>query len=172
MRHRHAVLGPRPGQPDDVLGTDVRGEDRRPNHPPPKIAPGQEVIGGVVLVLRYHPPRHAEQDAEVEGNHQPVQAGHCGTAGLRHGKQRSHGVHFREPKDRSFMLLPVYPTPPTCHLTQMSDTPPGDIAASRAESAPPAGDLVPPPSPGALNVNSLWRHGIEFLLWAGGDSAT
>ena len=36
---RHAVLGAGTGQTDDVLGADVGGEDRGPDHPPAEIAP-------------------------------------------------------------------------------------------------------------------------------------
>ena len=81
MRHRHAVLGARAGQADDVLRADVRGEDGRADDPPAEVAAGQEVVGGGVLGPADDPPGDAEQDAEVEGNRQPVEAGQGGAGG-------------------------------------------------------------------------------------------
>ncbi len=75
MRHRHAVLRARPGQPDDVLRSDIRGEDRRADDPPAEVAPGEEVVRRGVLGPAHDPPGDAQQDAEVERDCQPVEAG-------------------------------------------------------------------------------------------------
>ena len=75
MRHGHAVLGARAGQADDVLRADVGGEDGRADDPPAQVAAGEEVIGGGVFGPADDPPGDAQQDAEVEGDRQPVEAG-------------------------------------------------------------------------------------------------
>ena len=73
MGHRHAVGDAGPGQSHDVFRTYVRGEDRRAHNPPSKIAAGQEIIGRSVLTFANDPPHHAQQDGEIERDHQPVQ---------------------------------------------------------------------------------------------------
>ena len=62
VRQRHAVLGARAGQADDVLGADVGGENRGADDPPAQIATGQEVVGGGVLVLAEIPTRSDNPD--------------------------------------------------------------------------------------------------------------
>src|SRR5438270_87914 len=75
MRHRDAARRARTSQPDDMLGADVGSENGRSDNPPSEIAPGKEVIGGGLLALADDPPCHAEQDAEVQRDHQPVERG-------------------------------------------------------------------------------------------------
>ena len=41
-------------------------------------AVGQEVIGSGILAFADHPPRNAKEDAEVEPDHHPVDAGDVG----------------------------------------------------------------------------------------------
>ena len=48
--HRHAGRRALPGQTDDVLGADVRGEDGGADHDPAGVATGEEVIHAVLLV--------------------------------------------------------------------------------------------------------------------------
>ena len=75
VRQRHAVLRARTGQADDVLGADVRREYGRADDPPAQVAAGEEVVRGGVLAPRHHPPHDTEEDAEIGGNGQPVEAG-------------------------------------------------------------------------------------------------
>src|ERR1022692_3301137 len=83
----------RPTQPDNVLGADVGGEDRRADDPPAEVAAGQEVVGGSVLGSAHDPPGHAQQYPEVEGNRQPVEAGQRWAAGG--GQWGSiHRIHY------------------------------------------------------------------------------
>lgn len=42
--HRHAVLEPGSRQADDMLRPDVRGEQRRADHKPAEVPPGQEIV--------------------------------------------------------------------------------------------------------------------------------
>ena len=51
-----------------------------------KVAAGQEVIAGGVLASADDPPGHAQQDAEVERDGQPVNSGQGCAA---NGQQRS-----------------------------------------------------------------------------------
>ena len=70
--HRHAALGPRPGQADQVLRADVRGEDRGSHDQPPDMAAGQEVVRRGVLPLEDGPPSDGQQNAEVQPDDDPV----------------------------------------------------------------------------------------------------
>src|ERR1039457_4467888 len=76
-----SVLRARAGQADNVLRTDVGGEDRRADDPPAEIASGEEIVGGGVFGPVDDPPCYTKQDAEIERDRQPVEAGQCGTAG-------------------------------------------------------------------------------------------
>ncbi len=76
MRHRHAARRARAGQADQVLGADVRGEDRSADDQPAQVAPGQEVVVGRVLHAPHHPGDEREQQAEVGEDDQPVECGH------------------------------------------------------------------------------------------------
>ncbi len=51
VRHGQAVLGAGRGQPDQVLRTNIGGEDRGANRQPGRIAAGQEVVFGVFFFL-------------------------------------------------------------------------------------------------------------------------
>lgn len=71
VRHDHAAGGTRAGQAHHVFRSDVGGKNRCADDPPAQIAAGQEVIAGRVLCFADHPGSHAQQDAEVEADHQP-----------------------------------------------------------------------------------------------------
>ena len=92
VRQCHAILRAGAGQADDVLRTDVRRENGGANHPPAKVTSGQEVICRSILASRDNPPGDTEQDAEVEGDRQPVEAGESGTAELGNGEEYGGGL--------------------------------------------------------------------------------
>ena len=93
MGHGHAVFVARAGQPHDMLGTDVRGEDRGADHPPAQIAAGEKIVGGRIFAPADHPPGHAQQNAEIKPDRQPIDA-RQGGAGRCGGKQGGEAVHF------------------------------------------------------------------------------
>ncbi len=105
--HGHAVRRPRPGQPHEVLGADVRGEDRCADDEPPEVPPGQKVIGRGILPLPDHPPGKAEDDAEVGGDHQPVDATENGHS------ETSLGVNVSEFESISIVCGATTPAPGT-----------------------------------------------------------
>ena len=70
--HGHTVGRAGPGQADEVLGADVRGEDRGADDEPAEVAPGQEVIGRGPLLLQHDLPGHAEDDGEIDEDDDPV----------------------------------------------------------------------------------------------------
>ncbi len=78
MGHRHAVLGAGTGQADDVLGADVRGEDRGADDPPAEVAAGEEVVGGGVLVLARPPTRRRQAGGRNRGRWPPSRGRPCG----------------------------------------------------------------------------------------------
>ena len=71
----HAGAGPRAGEADDVLGADVRGEQRRPDREPAHVPAREEVVGGGLLASAGDPRRDAEQGREVRPDDDPVQSG-------------------------------------------------------------------------------------------------
>jgi len=73
VRHRHAVGGPRPRQPDNVLAADVARKNRRAYDEPAEVAAGEEVVVGRVFRFEDDPRGHAQQNAEIAGNREPVQ---------------------------------------------------------------------------------------------------
>ena len=73
MGHGHAVFCPGTGQTDDMLGTDVRAENRSPDHPPTEISAGEKVVGRGVLGAADHPPGHTQQNAKINSNRYPIQ---------------------------------------------------------------------------------------------------
>ena len=75
--HRDTARGARARQAHEVLGPDVRGEDGRPDDPPPQVSPGEEVVVGGVLALEDHPPGQREQAHEVPEDDQPVDGVEC-----------------------------------------------------------------------------------------------
>ena len=75
VRERDTVGRAGSGEADDVLGADVRREDRGADHPPAEVAAGEEVVVGRLLLVVDHPPGDAAEDAEVDGDHRPVDAG-------------------------------------------------------------------------------------------------
>src|ERR1035437_1665305 len=70
-----------------MLRTDVRGKNGSADHPPAKVTSGQEVICRSIFASRDDPPGDTEQDAEVESDRQPIEAGESGTAGLGNGEE-------------------------------------------------------------------------------------
>ena len=68
VRHRDAVGGARAGQPDEVLGADVRSEDRGADDPPAEVTAGEEIVLGGGLVLPDDAPRDPPEQAEVGGD--------------------------------------------------------------------------------------------------------
>ena len=93
VRHGDAVLGAGTGQADNVFGTDVGGENGSADDPPAQIAAGQKIISGVVLASFDDPPGHAQENAEVKRNGQPVKTSEC-RAGIRRGREGSRRVHL------------------------------------------------------------------------------
>ncbi len=75
LADRDAARGAGAGQPHQVLGADVGGEERGADHEPADVAAGQEVVGRGLL-SRLLPPRgpgrDAEDDEEVEADDDPV----------------------------------------------------------------------------------------------------
>ena len=59
------------GETDDVLGTDVTGEQTAADGEPADIAAAEEEVGGGVLASG-RPDRHAGDDHEVADDHDPV----------------------------------------------------------------------------------------------------
>ncbi len=116
MGQGHAVGRPGAGQADDVLRADVRGEDRGADDPPAEIAPGEEIIGGRVLVLADDPRRRrrgggrsrarsraSRWAVSVEGGadghgETGITDSWCGAGNLRHARKpsraRPRSVHF------------------------------------------------------------------------------
>src|ERR1035441_182758 len=103
MRPRPPVFRARPGQPDNVLRANVRGEDGCADYPPAEVAAGQEVVGSSVLGPAHDPPGHAQQYPEVEGNRQPVEAGQRWACGGGHwgNTHRIHDAAVRTPDPNS-----------------------------------------------------------------------
>jgi hypothetical protein len=75
-----------------MLRPDVRGKNGGADHPPAKIAAGQEVICRSIFASRDDPPGDTEQDAEVESDRQPIEAGKSGTAELGNGEEYGVGL--------------------------------------------------------------------------------
>ena len=74
MGQRHAVFRAGTGKADDVFRADVGGENGRANDPPAQIAPGQEVVLCSVFAFAHNPPGNAQQEAEIDEDHEPVEA--------------------------------------------------------------------------------------------------
>jgi hypothetical protein len=55
-------------QPDQVDRGDVRGEQRRPDHGPSQVAPGEEVGIACLFVRFAHNPKADEHNAEQVGD--------------------------------------------------------------------------------------------------------
>ena len=72
MGHCHAVGGAGAGQANDVLASDVAGEDRGTDDEPAKVAAREEVVIGRVLGPQDHPYCQTEEDDEVAGYSDPV----------------------------------------------------------------------------------------------------
>ena len=72
MGHGHAVGRAGPGQADEVLGPDVRGENGGADDEPAEVASGQEVVRRGPLLLAHDLPGQAEDDAEVDEDDDPV----------------------------------------------------------------------------------------------------
>ena len=75
------------GQTDDVLGTDVTGEEAAADGEPADVAAAQEEVGSGILTSG-GVNRHARDDREVADDHDPVDGveGHGGR--LRRGRDR------------------------------------------------------------------------------------
>ena len=67
------------GETDDVLGTDVTGEETAADGEPADVTAAEEEVGGGVLASG-RPDRHAGDDREVADDHGPVEPveGHGG----------------------------------------------------------------------------------------------
>src|SRR5271156_3594683 len=83
MREGDTVLRAGTRQAHDVLGADIRSENRSAYDPPGQIAPGQKVVRGSVLAFAYDPRGDAQQDAEVQADCQPIIAAECVRAHAR-----------------------------------------------------------------------------------------
>ena len=79
---RDAAGRARAGQADEVLGADVRREDRRADDEPAQAATGEEVVLRGVLVVVEHPPRQPGERREVGKDDQPVEGRHGAVAYL------------------------------------------------------------------------------------------
>ncbi len=89
VRQGDPVGGARPREADQVLGADVRREDRGPDDEPPEVAVGQEVVVRRVLAPREDPGGESPHHPEVGGDDQPVEGRHA-VSGSR-GKYEPHG---------------------------------------------------------------------------------
>ena len=78
VRQRHAARGARAGEADEVLGADVRREDRGADHDPAQVTSRQEVVVHGRAIPQNRPPREAEQQGEV--------GPYCGPVERRHGR--------------------------------------------------------------------------------------
>ena len=77
VRQRHAARRPGAGQADEVLRADVRREDRGADDDPSEVAAGQEVVVGRIPAPQHRPPGQAQEQPEIQRNHQPVETGHA-----------------------------------------------------------------------------------------------
>ncbi len=76
-------VAPEPASPTRCSEPMFEAKIDAPTMNQPRLPPGQKVVVGRVLALPDHPPGQAEDDAEVGGNHQPVDAtenGHSETS--------------------------------------------------------------------------------------------
>ena len=73
LGYRHALHGGGAGQPYEVLGADIGGEDRGAHHKPADVAPGQEKLGPAALALAAHGPGHPQNQAQIGPHNQPVE---------------------------------------------------------------------------------------------------
>ncbi len=73
VREGHAGIRAGAGEADEMLGADVRGEDRRADQEPAGVAARQEVVGGVLFLEQRAP--HADRGVgdEVQGDDGPVE---------------------------------------------------------------------------------------------------
>ena len=72
MRKCHAGIRAGPGEPDEVLGADVRSEDRRADQKPAGAAAREEVVGRVPLLQERAPDADRGVGDEVQGDDGPV----------------------------------------------------------------------------------------------------
>ena len=75
-RHAHHVAGA--GHADDLLGGDVRGDQRRADGPPGQRARGEEIILRALLVIAFlarHPLRQHEDEDRVDRDDRDIQSG-------------------------------------------------------------------------------------------------
>ena len=71
--HGHAGAGAGPSQADDVLRSDIGGEDRGSDDEPARVPAGQEIVLRGLLLLPEHPPRHPREDREVGPDGEPIE---------------------------------------------------------------------------------------------------
>src|SRR5690606_41166184 len=75
----HSDLGAGPGESYQVLGADVRGEERAADDEPARVATGKEVVGGVARPFapfaQCRPDRDTEHEHEVQCDDDPVGCG-------------------------------------------------------------------------------------------------
>ncbi len=67
--HDHAGLRGGTGQPNDVLGADIGGDDRGTDHESAHVAAREEAVRRGILPLPQHPPGQSEEDGEVAAHH-------------------------------------------------------------------------------------------------------
>ena len=86
VRQRHAARGARAGEADEVLGADVRREDRGADHHPAQMTAGEEVVVHGGAIAQNRPPREAEQQGEVGPHGDPVERRHGAVDSIRRGR--------------------------------------------------------------------------------------
>src|SRR5690606_11721874 len=81
--HRDAIGGAGASQADEMLGADVRGEDRGPDDEPAEAVGRQEKILRGVVLLEDEPPGKTEKESEIAGDDDPIERFHAGIPARR-----------------------------------------------------------------------------------------
>src|SRR5690606_29537837 len=72
VREYHAIGGAGAGETNEMFRPNVRGEDRRANDPPTKMAAREEVVVCRVFALANHPQGKRCQSDEISNDDNPV----------------------------------------------------------------------------------------------------
>jgi hypothetical protein len=82
---------PGPGQAHQVFRSDVRREDRCPDHNPAEIAAGKKIVVSGIAIRPDDPPREGRQHTEVRQDDQPVESRHTRSVTFLRATMRTVG---------------------------------------------------------------------------------
>jgi hypothetical protein len=60
---------------DNVFRPNIGRKNRGPDNPPAEVTARQKIVGSGIFASLDYPPRHAQENAEVNCNHHPIDRG-------------------------------------------------------------------------------------------------